>query len=125
MFFILCYGEVLLRNRWDLRCLSDYARKDHRDPLHTYPLKGIRASLARGLRVLRFEWFFLFCFARQGYDLVPTYSQRDVEKVRAIVVPTYTSGSKGKETNVISMFDVSNLYHHIHLFDFCLKIFSL
>src|SRR3954464_9638140 len=53
---------------WGLRCLFDYARKDHRDPLHTYPLEGIKASVARGLRVLRFEWFFLFCFARQGYD---------------------------------------------------------
>lgn len=27
---------------------------------------------------------------------MPTYSQKDVEKVRAIVVPTYASGSKGK-----------------------------
>ena len=57
-------------------------------------------------------------FARQGWDLVPTYSQKDVEKVRAIVVPTYASGKQRdvskRQTNVILMKNVSNLFHHIH-----------
>src|SRR3954467_14514929 len=75
LFFIpfLLWG-ILVKKRWDLRCLFDYARKDHRDPLHTYPLEGIRASVARGLRVLRFEWF-LFCFARQGSTLCHVFSK--------------------------------------------------
>ena len=57
-------------------------------------------------------------FARQGWDLVPTYSQKEVEKVRAIVVPTYASGKQRdvskRQTNVILMKNVSNLFHHIH-----------
>ena len=58
-------------------------------------------------------------FARQGWDLVPTYSQKGVEKVRAVVVPTYASGKqqdviKKTQTNVILMKNVSNLFHHIH-----------
>ena len=40
-------------------CLFDYARKDYRNLLHTYPLEGIRATVARGLREARvfFSWF--------------------------------------------------------------------
>ena len=49
---------------------------------------------------------------------MPTYSQKDVEKVRAIVVPTYASGKQRdvskRQTNVILMKNVSNLFHHIH-----------
>ena len=50
---------------------------------------------------------------------MPTYSQKDVEKVRAIVAPTYASGSNGmllrdKDEFVILMKNVSNLFHHIH-----------
>src|SRR3954462_14115405 len=55
--FLLFPKEEKEKSCNNLRCLFDYARKDHRDPLHTYPLEGIRASVARGLRVLRFEWF--------------------------------------------------------------------
>ena len=67
-------------------------------------------------------------FARQGWDLVPTYSQKDVEKVRAIVVPTYASGKQRdvskRQTNVILMKNVSNLFHHIHFWKVWLfKIF--
>ena len=35
----------------------DYARKDYRNLLHTYPLEGIRATVARGYGQLGFVWF--------------------------------------------------------------------